>query len=626
MRLSSLLPIFGALSAAGLLALGAASFSARAIERTTMRAVETQLELEGFEWTDVATDGLQVVLMGTAPNESSQLAAQRTAGHVVDAARVINVMTVEQQDAVPAPRFSIEILRNDRGISLIGLVPADWNRDAFINDLKRASNTGGVVDLLEQADYMRPDNWDAAMDFGVDAIKSLPRSKISLSADAINVTGLADSTQQKATFERRLKNNAPDDVPTQINITAPRPVITPFTTRFLMDENGARFDACTAETPLGHARILAAATSFNVTNPSCVVGLGSPSPDWAAAVETSMGAVHKMEGGSVTISDADISLIGPEGLSQNAFERIAAELEADLPEAFSLHATWTPEANTDEDEALPEFTVVRSPEGQVQLRGRVRDERSRIATEALASAAFGSQAVYAAMSIDDSLPASWSTRTMTSIDVLGRMNQGSVTVQEGTISVQGQTGDPAAKAEITRLLAARLGDGQTYDIDVQYVRKLDPILNLPTPAKCVADVNTAIKDGKIIFAPGSTDVDSSADDTLDRIAKGLEDCENMSMEIGGHTDSQGGESMNAQLSQARANSVLDALISRNVFSVKFTARGYGESEPIADNGTEAGREANRRIEFKLTGDSVVNTAPAPDDEAAESAADEGTNE
>jgi OOP family OmpA-OmpF porin len=71
------------------------------------------------------------------------------------------------------------------------------------------------------------------------------------------------------------------------------------------------------------------------------------------------------------------------------------------------------------------------------------------------------------------------------------------------------------------------------------------------------------------------------------------------MEIGGHTDSQGRETMNQQLSQARARSVLEALRARRVLTSNITAKGYGESQPIADNDTDSGREENRRIEFKL---------------------------
>jgi OOP family OmpA-OmpF porin len=82
------------------------------------------------------------------------------------------------------------------------------------------------------------------------------------------------------------------------------------------------------------------------------------------------------------------------------------------------------------------------------------------------------------------------------------------------------------------------------------------------------------------------------------------------MEIGGHTDAQGSEEGNRALSQARAEAVLVALQGRRVDVSGLVAKGYGEANPIADNETEEGREANRRIEFTLIGASKPAAAPS----------------
>ena len=79
----------------------------------------------------------------------------------------------------------------------------------------------------------------------------------------------------------------------------------------------------------------------------------------------------------------------------------------------------------------------------------------------------------------------------------------------------------------------------------------------------------------------------------------IKKCEHIKMEISGHTDSQGREEMNLNLSQLRADAVKSALLSRRVKVKNLISKGYGERFPIADNKTEEGREINRRIEFKL---------------------------
>ncbi|WP_434290113.1 OmpA family protein [Celeribacter sp. SCSIO 80788] len=625
MRISNFLPVFAALILGAILCLAGAAIGARFIETTSTKAVVNEMTLQGYDWVDVEGDGLQIVLTGVAPDEQTQLAAQRAAGHVVDPARVINVMNVVQQEDIPAPRFSIEILRNDSGISLIGLVPSSWDRARFVESLKKASRTGSIADLMEQADYPQPEAWDEAMEFGLNAIALLPRSKISLAADGITVTALAESKAQKAAFEKNLKAELPETIRTRLDIAAPRPVITPFTARFLIDETGPHFDACVAETAQGHLRILAAAKSLGIDDPHCTVGLGAPSAQWAVAVETGMRALAKLGQGSITFTDGDVNLIAAEGTSPALFDTVVGELEADLPPTFILHSTLPQAEQAESEDEHAEFVVTRSPEGQTQLRGRIPDERSKQATEALARAEFGSHSVYSAMRIDDTLPSGWAMRAMAVIEALGEVTRGSAIMSEDMVEIRGETGNENAKAAIAGILSDKLGDGAEFTIDVTYVKKLDPVLDLPTPEECVAKANAIVASSKIVFDPGSVELNVEANDTLDRIAEALKECEEVEMEIGGHTDSQGGETMNLNLSTQRANSVLDGLLMRRVAGVSFTAKGYGESEPIADNGTEEGREENRRIAFKLLNAEEPETA-TPEGAQGENAGTDDTAE
>ncbi|MGR3492364.1 MAG: OmpA family protein, partial [Shimia sp.] len=82
-------------------------------------------------------------------------------------------------------------------------------------------------------------------------------------------------------------------------------------------------------------------------------------------------------------------------------------------------------------------------------------------------------------------------------------------------------------------------------------------------------------------------------------AEVLRECADPAIEVAGHTDSQGREEMNLELSQARAEAVVTALREERILAEGLQARGYGEARPIADNDTAEGREANRRIEFTL---------------------------
>ena len=71
------------------------------------------------------------------------------------------------------------------------------------------------------------------------------------------------------------------------------------------------------------------------------------------------------------------------------------------------------------------------------------------------------------------------------------------------------------------------------------------------------------------------------------------------IEISGHTDNSGNEANNLRLSGARAKSVADYLIGKGINKERIKIKGYGSSQPIAENKSEEGRAKNRRVEFKI---------------------------
>jgi OOP family OmpA-OmpF porin len=618
MRLSSLLTIFLTFAAAAVVSLVAANFSVSLIEDSSEIGVRDALDAKGMTWAEVEANGLQVALSGIAPTEAVRFAALTTAGSVVDAARVIDDMNVAALAALAAPKFSVEILRNDSGLSVIGLIPTSTDRDYVIARFNSLAGSTGVTDLLEAAEYPAPEGWESSMEFALSAMSSLPRAKVSVEANRVAITAITDSAQEKARLEQSLKRLAPSSLALELDVAAPRPVITPFTTRFQITEDGATFDACSADTELAAERIIGAAKAAGAEDPRCTVGLGVPSPQWADAITASINALTKLGGGSVTIADADISLLAAEGTSQSNFDNVVGELENALPAVFALQSKLP--QTQDPDAGPPEFTATLSPEGQVQLRGRVNDEALRELTTSFAKARFGSDRVYTATRVVDDLPVDWANRVLAGLEGLGQLSNGVVSVTPDKLVLTGNTGNPDASTEIASLLAGKLGEGAAFDVNVTYQKKLDPVLGLPTPDECEAEIGAIVAAGKINFEPGSATIDASALGTMDDIAVILKRCGDLRLEIQGYTDSQGREEMNLALSQSRSESVLNELRARRVSTALFKAVGYGEKSPVADNDTEAGREANRRIEFRLVRPDTVST---PEQTTLENAAQNG---
>jgi OOP family OmpA-OmpF porin len=101
------------------------------------------------------------------------------------------------------------------------------------------------------------------------------------------------------------------------------------------------------------------------------------------------------------------------------------------------------------------------------------------------------------------------------------------------------------------------------------------------------------------FATNSDELTPASRDILDGTAAELARYPEMKVEIAGHTSSTGPDEYNLDLSQRRAQAVADYLISKGLNPARFTVKGYGESEPVADNGTREGRAQNRRVELRI---------------------------
>jgi outer membrane protein OmpA-like peptidoglycan-associated protein len=105
--------------------------------------------------------------------------------------------------------------------------------------------------------------------------------------------------------------------------------------------------------------------------------------------------------------------------------------------------------------------------------------------------------------------------------------------------------------------------------------------------------------GNITFATNSADLNAGFFQVLNSVALVVNEFNQTVIEVAGHTDNTGGDQYNQQLSERRAGAVAAYLGTRSVRSDRIITVGMGEARPIANNGTEAGRQQNRRVELTL---------------------------
>lgn len=110
----------------------------------------------------------------------------------------------------------------------------------------------------------------------------------------------------------------------------------------------------------------------------------------------------------------------------------------------------------------------------------------------------------------------------------------------------------------------------------------------------------AIKfDSGLLFGFDSSDISTDARNNLTLLANSLKEYDNTDVVIIGHTDSVGSETYNQGLSERRAKSAADFLVTQGISRDRLIVEGRGEVEPIADNATDEGRRLNRRVEVLI---------------------------
>jgi outer membrane protein OmpA-like peptidoglycan-associated protein len=134
-----------------------------------------------------------------------------------------------------------------------------------------------------------------------------------------------------------------------------------------------------------------------------------------------------------------------------------------------------------------------------------------------------------------------------------------------------------------------------------------PVVAVPEPAPPPPPKRVQVTDKKIEisevvqFETNKAVLLPQSEELLNEVADALkEHAEIERIEIEGHTDAQGSDRLNMKLSDARAKAVRDYLMKKGIEGDRMTAKGFGETKPVADNNTEEGRYKNRRVEFRIT--------------------------
>jgi outer membrane protein OmpA-like peptidoglycan-associated protein/osmotically-inducible protein OsmY len=257
--------------------------------------------------------------------------------------------------------------------------------------------------------------------------------------------------------------------------------------------------------------------------------------------------------------------------------------------------------------------------GTLTLSGAVPSDEARTQFLEAARADFPGVAVRDEMVVREGAPsADWADVARVGLTQLSRFKAGDLKLEDLTVTLNGTVGSqqiytavdktmqelPAAfTARFNATVDAPAAEPPPAAEPATPPAQPEPPAPQPTPAErevaqnCQREFNRAFRGQTINFETSSARITRSSNRLLRRLAGIADGCPKARFRIEGHTDNQGGTAANQRLSVARAEAVKDALAGLGVARARMSARGFGETRPVANNRTERGRAANRRIEF-----------------------------
>ena len=294
--------------------------------------------------------------------------------------------------------------------------------------------------------------------------------------------------------------------------------------------------------------------------------------------------IWKLKDGKITVSDTKVSLAGM-ARELGGREAIAAALK-NLPEGFSVAAN--------EIKAPPYiFQAYKDPVAvTLMLAGYVPDNNIHAALVAAAGRKFFNEKVVDNIKASLGAPSGFSNAVVPALGALSRLSTGTLVVSDREVKLSGDAFYDAAAAQI-RAGLKDFPQGWQFKADISVKPASAPV----DGTVCQQLFSGLLAKGKIRFDSGRATIDPDSAGLLDRLIETALRCPSANIEIAGHTDADGEGGFNQALSEKRAQAVTDFLVKAGLPAERFTAMGYGSTQPIATNDTDEGKAQNRRIDF-----------------------------
>ncbi|MEO1143516.1 MAG: OmpA family protein, partial [Pseudomonadota bacterium] len=315
--------------------------------------------------------------------------------------------------------------------------------------------------------------------------------------------------------------------------------------------------------------------------------------------------VRKLEAGQGNII-GNVASISGKAASKTISEEIEKAFLDGLPEGFTGQTNIVfPEPKPEVPIADPFIWSVRKTDEGITASGNAVSEEERQTLIEDLKKSFNVSEVEDIQTIAAGKPENFDSVRTLLIQQLKLLKSGEAVISGNEVNMEGSIRNNNLLSLVERALASKMPEGYNVRLnitapettvikgtDIEFKPRVDE-------ETCQRLIVEAIAGRKILFETNRAIIQPNSQSILDDIIKAAQECPDVRIEIGGHTDDRGRDEFNLELSEARADAVLEYMANNGVEGSRLEAKGYGETSPVASNDTAQNRTLTLALNFDM---------------------------
>lgn len=499
--------------------------------------------------------------------------------------RVKDRVTFREPTIKPIVSYRTSMVAEDGAVTMTGFVPSEAARAALVGLAEARFSGAMIVDQLELGEGAPP-SWQRCLDIGLAALAKLGGGRLDLTIRRLLIDGVTDSQTIARTLPGELQNAAGRDCDTEARLVLKASQEPSLRWSALAEiEGDVVLEGQVPGSVVRDQLMSAAAQLFDgrsVVDRMEIVDVTSEK--WARTALAGLTQLARLRQGRAEVVDQTLRI---EGAARDvaAQSAIREALGRDVPDGYAVRDAVAVRSDAEiATEALARRTAEESAKkraaAEAEERRRAEEEARARAEEEARRAAEAAEARRRAEAEAKERAEAEARRAA----VAAAHERAEAEAKQRAEEEARQRAEEETRR--AREAAARKAEEERARKDAE-------------AEACQKALRTVSSEGVILFDRASAELDRRSLPTLRRLAQAAEACPDVSIEVEGHTDSEGIDERNQPLSERRAQAVVDFLAERGVPIERMKAVGYGASQPVAPNDTRENMARNRRIEFTV---------------------------